>query len=59
MNAPSLPEPLPVLAARVGEALRARGQTVAVPGIGVDPAWRAPAGSRGAVLTWTPRATPQ
>lgn len=30
MNAPSLPEPLPVLAARVGEALRARGQTVAV-----------------------------
>jgi len=30
MSAPALPEPLPVLAARVGEALRARGQTVAV-----------------------------
>lgn len=30
MTTPSLPESLPVLAARVGEALRARGQTVAV-----------------------------
>jgi PncC family amidohydrolase len=30
MTAPALPEALPVLAARVGETLRARGQTVSV-----------------------------
>jgi tRNA(Ile)-lysidine synthase len=32
-------------------------EVVAVPGIGVDARWQAPAGARGIVLTWMPRAS--